>query len=76
MSEYRYNVDTTVTFGNCTTITSFGFDTVGAALRSFNEAIELRRRSHTEGQVWSVTLYDMELCDIRASISSTDFNLE
>ena len=76
MSNYRYNVDTTVHLGNCTTSTSFGFDTVGAALRSFNESIEVRRRYHTVGQVWSVTLYDMELCDIRGSISSDDFNLE
>jgi hypothetical protein len=39
------------------------FDTIGQALKCFNENIETRRRSHVDGQVWSVTLYDMELCE-------------
>lgn len=76
MSNYKYNVDTTIHCGNSTLTTSFGFDTVVEALKCFNDSIETRRRSHVEGQVWAVTLYDMDLCDIMGRISSIDFNLE
>lgn len=76
MSAYNYNVDTTIHSGNSTLTTSFGFDTVAQALKCFNDSIEVRRRSHVDGQVWAVTLYDMELCDIMGRISSIDFNLE
>lgn len=76
MNTYNYNVDTNIHCGNSTVTTSFGFDTVGQALKCFNDSIEIRRRSHVDGQVWSVTLYDMELCEIKGSISSIDFNLE
>lgn len=76
MATYKYNVDTTVSHGNRTTTNSFGFDTVAQALKCFNDHIELRRRSHVAGQYWDVTLYDMDVYDIMARISSTDFNLE
>lgn len=76
MSTYNYNVDTNIHLGNSTVTTSFGFDTVAQALKCFNDSIEVRRRSHVDGQVWSVTLYDMDLCDIKGCISSIDFNLE
>ena len=76
MRTYNYNVDTIIRCGNSTVTTSFGFDTVAQALKCFNDSIETRRCSHVDGQVWSVTLYDMGLCDIMGHISSIDFNLE
>ena len=76
MTAYKYHVDSFVSNGNSTVTTSFGFDTVAQALKCFNDNIETRRRSHVAGQLWDVTLYDMELCDIMGRISSIDFNLE
>ena len=76
MATYKYNVDITVSQGNRTVTNSFGFDTVEKALKCFNDHIELRRRSHVDGQFWDVTLYDMEVYDIMGRISSIDFNLE
>ena len=76
MSTYQYHVDTCISQGNSTVTTSFGFDTVAQALKCFNDSIETRRRSHVADQAWSVTLYDMELCEVKGSISSIDFNLE
>lgn len=76
MATYQYHVDTCISQGNSTVTTSFGFDTVAQALKCFNDSIETRRRSHVAGQLWDVTLYDMELCDIMGRISSSDFNLE
>lgn len=76
MAIYKYNVDTCISQGNSTVTTSFGFDVVAQALKCFNDTIEIRRRSHVAGQFWDVTLYDMDVCDIMARISSTDFNLE
>lgn len=76
MTTYQYNVDTSLSQGNSTVTTSFGFDTLAQALKAFNDSIEVRRRSHVAGQLWDVTLYDMTVCEIKGSISSTDFNLE
>lgn len=76
MTAYQYHVDTYISQGNRTSTISFGFDTVAQALKCFNDSIEVRRRSHVNGQVWDVTLYDMDLCDIMGRISSIDFNLE
>lgn len=76
MTAYQYHVDTCVSQGNSTVTTSFGFDTIAQALKCFNDSIETRRRSHVAGQLWDVTLYDMDLCDIMGRITSIDFNLE
>lgn len=76
MTAYKYHVDTCISQGNSTVTSSFGFDTVAQALGCFNDSIEMRRCSHVAGQLWDVTLYDMELCDIIGRISSIDFNLE
>ena len=76
MRSYKFNVDTCISQGNSTVTTSFGFDTLAQALKCFNDSIETRRRSHVDGQLWDVTLYDMRVCDIMGSISSIDFNLE
>ena len=76
MKGYKFNVDTNIHTGNRTVTTSFGFDTIAEALKCFNASIEVRRRSHVYGDIWSVTLYDMELCEVKGSISSIDFNLE
>lgn len=76
MSTYHYHVDICVSQGNSTVTASFGFDTVAQALKCFNDSIETCRRSHVAGQLWDVTLYDMDLCDIMGRISSIDFNLE
>lgn len=76
MNTYKYHVDTCISQGNSTVTTSFGFDTVAQALKCFNDSIETRRRSHVAGQLWDVTLYDMDICDIMGRISSIDFNLE
>ena len=76
MVAYQYHVDTCISQGNSTVTTSFGFDTVAQALKCFNDSIETRRLSHVAGQLWDVTLYDMDLCDIMGRISSIDFNLE
>lgn len=75
MNIYNYNVDTSIHCGNSSVTTSFGFDTVAQALKCFNDSIENCRRSHVDGQGWCVTLYDMELCEVKCSISSIDFNL-
>ena len=76
MAVYKYDVDTCVSQGNSTVTTSLSFATVEQALASFNDSIETRRSSHVAGQFWEVTLYDMDIYDIMARISSTDFNLK
>lgn len=67
---YRYHVEYSKEVGNMSTAYTYKFEHFSEALERF--VIEYNK-ARDKSFCWSVVLYDMDLCDIKCSVDSTDF---
>ena len=68
---YRYHVECIKDFGNISSVRTFKYEQFSEALERF--VVEANNKSLDRSFCWSVVLYDMELCDIKCKVDSTDF---
>lgn len=69
--DYRYHVESTKDFGNISNVYTYKYDQLSEAFERF--VIETNKMALDKTFSWSVVLYDMDLCDIKCSVDSTDF---
>ena len=67
---YRYHVEFTKEFGNISSSLTFKYEQFSEAFERF---VFETNSSLDKSFCWSVVLYDMDLCDIKCSVDSTDF---
>ncbi len=68
---YRYHVECTKEFGNISSARTYKYEQFSEAFERF--AFEINNRKLDKSFCWSVVLYDMDLCDIKCRVDSTDF---
>ena len=67
---YRYHVEITKESENLTFTRTYKYDQFSEAFERF---VFETNSTHDKLFCWSVVLYDMELCDIKCQVNSTDF---
>lgn len=67
---YRYHVEITKESKNLTFIRTYKYEQFSEAFERF---VFETNSTHNKSFCWSVVLYDMELCDIKCQVDSTDF---
>ncbi len=68
---YRYHVECTKDFDSMLSIRTYKYEKFSDAFEQF--VFQSNKRALDKTFSWSVVLYDMELCDIKCSVDSTDF---
>ena len=68
---YRYHVECTKDFGNISSVSTYKYEQFSEAFERF--VIETNNMAPDKSFSWSVILYDMDLCDIKCQVDSTDF---
>lgn len=68
---YSYHVECTKDFGNISSARTYKYEQFSEAFERF--VFEVNNRALDKSSRWSVVLYDMDLCDIKCSVDSTDF---
>lgn len=68
---YRYHVECTKEFGDMVSVRTYKYEQFSGAFERF--VFDVNNRAHDITFCWSVVLYDMELCDIKCRVDSTDF---
>lgn len=69
---YRYHVECTKDFGNISSVRTYKFEKFSDAFDRFVFEANDKPLDKTF-TCWSVVLYDMDLCDIKCRVDSTDF---
>lgn len=67
---YRYHVEFTKEFGNISSSFVFKYEQFSEAFERF---VFETNNSLDKSFSWSVVLYDVDLCDIKCRVDSTDF---
>lgn len=67
---YRYHVECTKDFGNISSVRTYKYEQFSEAFERF---VFETNRALDKSFCWSVVLYDMDLCDIKGRVDSTDF---
>lgn len=67
---YRYHVECTKEFGNLASSRTYKYEQFSEAFERF---VFETNNSLDKSFCWSVVLYDLELCDIKCHVDSTDF---
>ena len=68
---YRYHVECTKDFDSMSSIRTYKYEQFSEAFERL--VFETNKRALDKTFSWSVVLYDMDLCDIKCSVDSTDF---
>lgn len=69
---YRYHVECTKDFEKMSSVRTYKFEKFSEAFDCF--VIEANYKSLDKAFThWSVVLYDIDLCDIKCRVDSTDF---
>ena len=68
---YRYHVECTKDFGNISSVRTYKYEQFSEAFERF--VFETDNRALDKSFCWSVVLYDIDLCDIKCQVDSTDF---
>lgn len=68
---YRYHVECTKDFESMSTVRTYKYEQFSEAFERFG--FETNKRVLDKTFYWSVVLYDMDLCDIKCRVDSTDF---
>ena len=68
---YRYHVECTKDFGNISSVRTYKYEQFSEAFERF--VFESDNRALDKSFCWSVVLYDIDLCDIKCQVDSTDF---
>lgn len=68
---YRYHVECTRDFGDISSVRTYKYEQFSEAFESF--VFEANKMVLDKFICWSVVLYDMDLCDIKCRVDSTDF---
>lgn len=68
---YRYHVECTKDFGSISSVRTYKYEQFSEAFERF--VSEVNNKSLDKTVCWSVVLYDMDMCDIKCSVDSTDF---
>lgn len=69
--EYKYTVDVDREYGSMHTIKTYRFVSFADAFCCFVDKVNMLKDYRTIS--WCITLYDIELSDIRAIVSEADF---
>lgn len=71
MMEYKYTVDIEREYGSMHTIKTYRFVSFAEAFQWFVDKVDMLKNNCTVS--WNITLYDIELSDVRAIVSEADF---
>lgn len=69
--EYKYTVDVERDYGSMQTIKTYRFVSFSDAFRCFVDKVNNLKDYRTI--LWNITLYDIDLSDVRAIVSEADF---
>lgn len=71
MMEYKYTVDIDSEYGYMHTTKTYRFVSFADAFQCFVDKVNMLKEYHTVS--WSITLYDIELANVRAIVNEDDF---
>lgn len=68
---YKYHVDVNINYGSIETLKTYKFTNFDEAYKSFMVNVEHMKASTPV--YWNVALYDLELAEIKCTVSQDDF---